>query len=116
MAASAAASERIILAAAGDLGFVDLDQAGERTAVGRHHAAAQLGAHQPGGLVGFQGELALQLQGRDAVGMGRHQIGRPEPRGQRQLGVVHEGPGGHHVCLPQPAHSQVDALVCSSTL
>ena len=82
MAASAAAGERIILAAAGDLGFVDLNQAGERAAVGRHHAAAQLGAHQPGGLVGAEGELALQLQRRDPVRMGRHQVGRPEPRGQ----------------------------------
>ena len=27
--------------------------------------------------------------------MGRHQIGRPEAGGQRQLGVVQDGPGGH---------------------
>jgi hypothetical protein len=84
-----------ILAAAGDLGFIDLDQAGERRAAARHHAAAQLGADQPGRLVGAEGELALQLQGRDAVGMGSHQIGRPEPGGQRQLGVVHDGAGGN---------------------
>ena len=83
MAASAAAGERVMLAAAGDFGFVDLDQAGERAAAGRHHAAAQLGADQPRRLVGAEGELALQLQRRDAVGMGRHQIGRPEPGGQR---------------------------------
>ena len=99
MAAPAAAGERIVLAAAGDFGLVDLDQAGERVAAGRDHAAAQLGAEQPGGLVGAQAELALQLQGRDAVGMGGHQIGRPEPGGQRQLGVVHDGPGGHRGLL-----------------
>jgi hypothetical protein len=94
MAAPAAAGQRIVLAAAGDLGFVDLDQASEWVAVGRDHAAAQLGAEQPRGLVGAEVELALQLQNRDAVGMGGHQIGRPEPGGQRQLGVVHDGPGG----------------------
>ncbi len=37
----------------------------------------------------------MQLQRRDAIRMGRHQIGRPEPRRQRQLGVVHDGAGGH---------------------
>jgi hypothetical protein len=46
--------------------------------------------------------------------MGGHQISRPEPGGQRQLGVVHDGSGGDEVCLLQPAHSQVHALVCNS--
>src|SRR5260370_15838326 len=27
--------------------------------------------------------------------MGRHQISRPEPRGQRQLGVMNDRTGGH---------------------
>ena len=99
MAAPATAGERIILAAADDLGLVDLDQAGERAAVGRHHAAAQLGADQPSRFVRAQSELALQLQRRDPVGMGRHQIGRPEPGGQRQLGVVHDRAGGHRGLL-----------------
>ena len=95
MTAPAAAGHRIMLAAAGDLGFVDLDQSGERIAVRCHHAVAQLGADQPSRLVRAEGELALQLQCRDAVGMGRHQIGRPEPNGRRQLGLVHNGSGGH---------------------
>ena len=94
-AAAAAAGERIVLAAAGDFGFVDLDQAGERAAVGCDHTAAQLGAHQPRRLVRAEAELALQLQGGDAVGMGRHQIGRPEPSRQRQFGVLHDRAGGH---------------------
>jgi len=38
--------------------------------------------------------LALQLHGRDAIGVGGHQIGGPEPRGQRQLRVMHDGSGG----------------------
>ncbi len=48
--------------------------------------------------------------------------GRPEPGGQRQLGVVHEGPGGDRGLLaaastfpePAPAQAGVHALVCNS--
>ena len=93
--APTAAAHGIMLAAARDRGFVDLDQAGQRAAVRGDHAAAQLGAEQPCRLVRAEGELALQLQRRDAVGMGRHQIGRPKPDGQRQLGLMHDGAGGH---------------------
>ena len=61
---------------------------------GADDAAAQLGAQQrTPSCKGAESELALQLQRRDAVGMGRHQIGRPEPSGQRQLGVVHDRAG-----------------------
>jgi hypothetical protein len=45
MAASAAAGQRVMLAAAGDFGFVDLDQTGQGAAAGGDHAAPQLGAH-----------------------------------------------------------------------
>jgi hypothetical protein len=93
MAASAAAGDRIIFAAAGDFGFIDLDQTGQRAAARREHAAAQFGADQPRRLVGAECELTLQLQRRDAVGVGGHQISGPEPGGQRQLGVVHDGSG-----------------------
>ena len=94
MAAPATAGERVVFAAAGDFGFIDLDEAGQGAAARREHAAAQLGADQPRRLVGAEGELALQLQRRDAVGVGGHQISGPEPGGQRQLGVVHDGSGG----------------------
>lgn len=40
---------------------------------------------QPGGLVG-DAKLVLQLQRRHAAGMGRHEIGGPKPRRQRQPG------------------------------
>src|SRR5206468_10353321 len=56
MAAPAAAGGGIVLAAAGKLGLVDLDQTGERGAAGSEHAAAQLGAEQPGALIRAQGE------------------------------------------------------------
>jgi hypothetical protein len=74
MAAPAAAGQRIVLAAAGDLGFVDLDQASEWLAVGADHAAAQLGADQPSGFVRTEAELALQLQSRDARGLRRGRL------------------------------------------
>ena len=47
MAAPAAAGDRIVLAAAHDFGFVDLDKAGQRFSVRGQHAAAQLSAEQP---------------------------------------------------------------------
>ena len=94
MAAPAAAGDWIIFAAASDLGFVNLDEAGQGATTGRQHAAAQLGADQPRRLVRAEGELALQLQSRDPIGVGSHQISRPEPGGQRQLEVMHDGSGG----------------------
>ena len=83
MAAPAAARDRIVFAAARDFGFINLDQTGQRAAARREHAAAQLGADQPRRLVGAESELALQLQSRDAIGVGGHQISGPEPGGQR---------------------------------
>jgi hypothetical protein len=44
MATPAAAGERIVLAAADDLGLVDFDKTGERVAAGCYHAAAQFAA------------------------------------------------------------------------
>jgi hypothetical protein len=44
MAAPAAARDRIVFAATGDLGFVDLDEAGQRAATRCEHTASQLGA------------------------------------------------------------------------
>jgi hypothetical protein len=57
LARAPAAARRVVLDAAGDRGLVDLDQAGERRPAGRDRGAAQLGAQQPGGLVGAQAEL-----------------------------------------------------------
>ena len=65
-------------------------------------------------LYGAEPQLLLQLQGGDAVGMGGHQIRRPKPDGERQLRSVHHRPGGYRRRPPQPAHSQVNALVASS--
>jgi len=94
MTASAATGNGMVFAAAGDFSLIDLDEAGKRAATGGEHAAAQFGAEQPRRLVGAESELALQLQRRNAIGMGSHQISGPEPGGQRQLGVMHDGSGG----------------------
>src|SRR6516165_9122572 len=51
-------------------------------------------------VLGAEGELALQLQSRDAVGVGGHQISGPEPGGQRQLGVMHDGSGSDRGLAP----------------
>ena len=67
VATPATASDRVVFAAARDFGFIDLDEAGQGAATRREHAAAQLGADQPRRLIGAEGELALQLQSRDAV-------------------------------------------------
>src|SRR4029077_20111340 len=93
---------RIVLTATGNFGLVDLNQTGQRGPARREHALAQLATEQPSTAVRSQAELALQLQGRDAVGVGGHQVGGPEPRGQRQLGVVPDG-GGGHLGLPTAA-------------
>src|SRR4029077_20369999 len=75
--------------------LVGLDDAAQRLALRVDHGPAQLGAQHPGGSVRAEAELALQLHGRDAVGVRRHQKRRPEPPGQRQLAGVHDGPGRH---------------------
>ena len=85
MAASAAPGDRIVLAAASDFGFIHFDETGERAATRGEHAAAQFGAEQPRCLIGAESKLALQLQRRDAIGVGGHQISRPEPGGERSL-------------------------------
>jgi hypothetical protein len=68
---------------------LELDQRSRKLALGSGHRP------NPANPVGTQAELALQLQGRDAIGVRGHQKGRPEPGGQRQLAAVHARAGGH---------------------
>lgn len=75
-------------------GFVDLNQPVERRPLRIDHRLAQLVQQEPRRLVGADAELGLQLQRRDAVGMGRDQMRGQEPRPQRELGAVHDGAGG----------------------
>ena len=59
-----------------------------------HHRPAELVKQHPGGLVTGQTELPLYKQGRNPPLVGGHQIGGPEPMGQRDLGPVKNRPGG----------------------
>ena len=99
MATPATGARRVVLGAARDKAFIHFDQARQRHALQRDHGPAQLGGEQPRGLVGAQTELLLELQRRDPVGVRGHQIGGPEPRGQRQLGAVHHRTGPHRGLL-----------------
>lgn len=44
--------------------------------------------------VGRDGECALQMFCRHAVGVGRNSPGRPEPDAERQVGAAHDRAGG----------------------
>ena len=81
--APAAARDRIVLAAQGDFCLVDLGDPSQERAGRRDHGPPQLGAQQPSRLMGAQRKQPLQLQRRNSVGVGGHQIGGPEPDGQR---------------------------------
>ena len=90
--APAAACDRIVLAAQGDFCLVDLGDPSQERAGRRDHGPPQLGAQQPSRLIGAQPKQPLQLQRRNSVGVGGHQIGGPEPDGQRKLRAVHDRP------------------------
>ena len=94
VAAPATTGDRIILGAQGDFRLVDLGETGQRRAARRDHGPAKFGAQEPRRLVGAEAELVAELQGRNAVGMGGHETGRPEPGRQRQLRPVHNGTRG----------------------
>ena len=76
-------------------GLVDLDEARQRVALGIDHGFAQLGGEQPGAAIRTDPELVLGLQRRDPVRMRRHQVGGPEPDGERELAAVQDGPRRH---------------------
>ncbi len=83
----------VVIGTKGHLGLVDLDDAFQRIAVRIDHRAPQLLLQQPSGLVGADPQLPHQLPRRHPVGMRRHQMGRPEPHGQRQFGSMHHRTG-----------------------
>ena len=95
VAASLPSGGRIVFGPEWKAGLVDFHQARQRVALGVDHAGAQLVGEQPSAAVRADTELFLELQGRDAVGVGRHQVGGPEPDGERQLAGVQDRPGRH---------------------
>ena len=86
-----------------NFGLVDLDEAVERLPFAVGHRRPELVQQQPGGIL-LDANLVRQLKGRDAVRMSGDQMCRPEPDGERQLGPVQDGPGGHR-CLPSAAQA-----------
>ena len=60
-AAALAAGDRVGLRAIGDVALIDFDEVFEKRSIGIDHGAAQLLKHQPGGLVGTEPELRLEL-------------------------------------------------------
>src|SRR3990172_267511 len=92
--------------------LVKLDLASERLPSRVHHRSTKLVENHPCGLVAANPELALQEQGRQTPLVRRHQIGGPEPRRERRLRVVKNGPSRHRDlvaargALPSTAASQ----------
>ena len=73
-----------------------------------HHRPAQFVEHHPGGLVTGKTELTLQHQCGHSALVRSHQIRRPEPVGQRNLGPVKNRPGRQRNLV-----SALDALMAS---
>ena len=73
--------------------FINFHLAVQRLPSYINHGAAQLVQHHPGGLVTGQTELPLYEQGRHTPLVDGHQIGSPEPIGQRNPGPVKDRPG-----------------------
>ena len=102
-------------------GVVDFYLAVKRLARRIHRRSPELVKYHPSGLVTLKTKLVLEKQRRDPSLVGRHQVGRPEPEGQRGLRIVKDGPrcqgdlvttGG---ALPaSSSHQRVTAIVRAS--
>src|ERR1700687_1761742 len=73
-------------------GVVDFYLAVKRLARRIHRRSPQLVKYHPSGFVTLETELVLEKQRRDPSLIGRHQVGRPEPEGQRGLRIVKDCP------------------------
>jgi hypothetical protein len=67
---------------------------------GIHHRPAKFVQHHPRGLVAAKTELTLQQQSGHATLVSRHQIRRPKPVGQWNLGAVKDRPGCQRNLVP----------------
>jgi hypothetical protein len=104
-----------------DPGIVDLDLTPKRFARDIDHRSSELVKHHPGGFVAPKPKLTLEKQCRNTPLVGSHQVGCPEPKGQRGLGIVEDSPRGqrHLVAtggtLPaSSSHQRVAASVGTS--
>src|ERR1700737_1205832 len=102
-------------------GVVDFYLAVKRLAHRIHRRSPQLVKHHPSAFVTPKTKLVVEKQRRDPSLIGRHQVGRPEPEGQRGLRIVKDCPrcqgdlvttGG---ALPAASsHKRVNATVRAS--
>jgi hypothetical protein len=100
---------------------IDLDFAPKRLASEVDHRPPELMEHHPGGLVTSKPKLALDEQRRDTPLVGGHQVGSPEPEGQRCLCIVKHSPRGQGDLMTTgsafPAFSssqRIAATVCAA--
>jgi hypothetical protein len=84
-----AASSNTSLGSA-DPGVVNFNFAAKRFASQVDHRPPKLVEHHPGGFVSSNAKLALEEQRRHTAFVGRHQVGSPEPQGQRRLRIVED--------------------------
>src|SRR5256712_5646958 len=73
-------------------GVVDFYLAVKRLAHRIHRRSPELVKYHPSGFIKLKTKLVLEKQRRDASLVGRHQVGRPEPEGQRGLRIVKDCP------------------------
>src|SRR6266567_6529602 len=106
---------------AADPGIVDLDLTPKRFARHIDHGASELVQHHPGGFIAPKPKLTLEKQCRNTALVGSHQVGCPEPKGQRGFGVVKHSPRGERDLvatggtLPaSSSHQRVAARVVAS--
>ena len=102
VAASSPAGNGFFLGSVWNCGLIYFHRSTQQVTAWIDHGVAELGGQEPSTLVGTEPELGLQLPSRDAVRVGRHQVGGPKPYVQGQLAAVHDGPGPHR-CLPTAA-------------
>ena len=76
--------------------FIDFDMllrlAANLVALGAHHPGAELVKDAEGRLVARQAELPLKLDGRHSGRLAGDQVSRREPRRQRRVTALHDGP------------------------
>jgi hypothetical protein len=89
---------------------IDLDFAPKWFASHVDHGSAQLMENHPGGFVTSEAKLALEEQRRDTPFVSGHQVGGPEPQGERRLRVMKESPRGQRGLM-----TTGDALPASSS-
>src|SRR5712692_5568475 len=92
-------------------GVVDFYLAVKRLARRIHRRSPELVKYHPSGFVTLKTELVLEKQRRDASLVGRHQVGRPEPEGQRCQGDLVTTGGA---LLASSSHQRVTAIVRAS--